>query len=70
MKKDYYVITGISDAQKEAWKDELREDIIMVERCDTIFPCIKLTRWAAFVMRVQMLYYNVIHRYRFGLAKI
>lgn len=71
MKKQYnYVVTGITEEQLNIWKDSMREDLTIIVKDDIKVPVIKLTKFNAFKMRLQIIGNNMKNCYRFGLARI
>lgn len=71
MKKYKYTITGISKEQIKDWKENMREDVTLIEyNSETIIPIIELTKWEAFKMKMQIIRNNVKEHYGFGLVRI
>ena len=70
MKKNNYVITGISREQAYLWKENIRDDVKLYEADGSIIPVIELSKWEALKMKIQIIRNNMKHRYGFGLARI
>jgi len=69
-KKYQYVLTGISKEQVTVWREDMREDVTLLEKGGLIIPIINLSRWDAFKMRIQIMSNNIKNNYGFGLARI
>ena len=69
-KKHNYVVTGISKEQVTVWKENMRDDLTLIERGDMIIPIITLTVWDACKMKVQIMIDNVRNHYGFRLVRI
>lgn len=59
MKLTGYRIVGITPDMYEAWKDNLREDLIIYEKYGKTQIRIMLTWFEALIMRIRMIRYNL-----------
>lgn len=57
----WYKIKGISNEMLDSWRKDLREDILVWQKNGEVYARIRLTVFEAFVMRIQMMCWNLNH---------